>query len=64
MKKTNYQSAVSRIKSSTNLAALAQVEKGLVRVYEAGFLTASELGRLFVMSMDKAIELSEVELSK
>ena len=56
---TNYQSAVIRIDSAKTAEDIARVEKGIDRVYDAGFLTTSELSRLNDRALRRTIELKD-----
>jgi hypothetical protein len=55
--KSNYQSALERIKSAPNVEALRKLDKSLVRLWEAGIFTESEFSRLDRRLLDKIIAM-------
>lgn len=56
---SNYSLLAEDIRKTTTLAGVERIEKSITRIYSCGFLTANELARLFVLSMDHAIKISE-----
>lgn len=54
---SNYQSAVIRITNAKTAEEVAEVEKGLDRVYNAGQLTTSELSSLCALAVHRLIEI-------
>lgn len=54
-----YKSAVKRIRAVNSVDAAIKLEKSIGRVYNAGFFTEKELGRLDLMLLDRRIQLEE-----
>lgn len=54
---TNYQSAIKRLKRCKGINEVNQVLDGFTRVYNAGFLTESELQRLDAKAFDTTMDI-------
>jgi hypothetical protein len=57
--KTDYQSALARIKSAPNVEILRKLDKSLVRLWEAGIFTESEFSRLDRRLVDRMIAMED-----
>jgi hypothetical protein len=57
--KTDYQSALARIKSAPNVEALRKVDKSLVLLWIAGIFTESEFSRLDRRLVDRMIAMED-----
>jgi len=54
-----YKSALERLNKANTSKELAQLERSLERIYNAGFFTVSEYGRLDLKLIDKQISLEQ-----
>jgi hypothetical protein len=54
-----YKSALQRLNKANTSKELAQLERSLERIYNAGFFTVSEYGRLDAKLIDKQISLEQ-----
>ncbi len=54
-----YKSALERLNKANTSKELAQLERSLERIYNAGFFTVSEYGRLDLKLTDKQISLEQ-----
>jgi hypothetical protein len=59
MMKSNYQSALERIKSASSVEALRKLDKSLVRLWEAGVFTESEFSRLDRRLVDRITAMED-----
>jgi hypothetical protein len=57
--KTDYKSALERIKSAPNLETLRKLDKSLVRLWEAGIFTESEFSRIDRRLVDRMIAMED-----
>jgi hypothetical protein len=57
--KTDYQSALHRIKSAPNVEILRKLGKSLVRLWEAGIFTESEFSRIDRRLVERMIEMED-----
>ena len=57
--KEEYKSALERLNKANTSKELAQLERSLERIYNAGFFTVSEYGRLDLKLIDKQISLEQ-----
>ena len=57
--KSNYQSALERIKSASSVEALRKLDKSLVRLWEVGIFTESEFSRLDRRLVDRMIAMED-----
>jgi hypothetical protein len=57
--KTDYQSALERIKSAPNVEILQKLDKSFVRLWEAGIFTESEFSRLDRRLVDRMIAMED-----
>ncbi len=55
--KTNYRSAVERIRKSNTIEQLEKLDVSLERLYKIGIFSLSQFGTLDLMVMDKKIAL-------
>lgn len=54
-----YKSALQRLNKANTSEELARLDRSFERIYDAGFLTASEYGRLDSKLMNKQITLEQ-----
>jgi ribosomal protein S20 len=57
--KSNYQSALERIKSASSVEALRKLDKSLVRLWEVGIFTESEFSRLDSRLLDRITAMED-----
>jgi hypothetical protein len=57
---TNYQYALGKIKATQTLEQLDKVEVLLTQLYDAGFLTVKEFGRLDGKLVDHSLKLEGI----
>ena len=57
--KTDYQSALERIKSAPNVEILQKLDKSFVRLWEAGIFTESEFSRLDRRLVERMIAMED-----
>lgn len=57
MTKTNYRSAVERIRKSTTIEQLEKLDVSLERLYKIGIFSLAQFGTLDLMILDKKIAL-------
>lgn len=56
-----YHSALTRINKANSVGELEKLERVFTDIYERGFFTVSEFGRLCVKILDKTVDIELAE---
>ncbi len=56
-----YKAALQRLNKANTIPELARLERSLERIYNAGFLTVSEYGRLDLKLIHKQFDIQATE---